>query len=201
MAASTQSTPQPRSLQAVRLLQSQTNPKNDFLTDPDSQAHVAHATMQAIDPQQASICNPPGSRLFIVCGRSVEGEKTGQGSLECPVIVDGASYKCFCAEATLQAAFAPFGTIQNIKLIKEKGVSRQTAAAAASRLTVTAACPRFQLVLADGRTCSHLLGRVVIMNHTARIRSLLGVPGANQPDPVLAISQQVDRNQFSAGAS
>ena len=30
----------------------------------------------------------------------------------------------FSAEATLQAAFTPFGTIQNIKLIKEKGVSR-----------------------------------------------------------------------------
>ena len=37
----------------------------------------------------------------------------------------------FLAEATLQAAFAPFGVIQNIKLIKEKGVSGQTAAAAA----------------------------------------------------------------------
>jgi hypothetical protein len=31
----------------------------------------------------------------------------------------------FFAEATLQAAFAAFGTIQNIKLIKEKGVSGQ----------------------------------------------------------------------------
>jgi hypothetical protein len=29
--------------------------------------------MQTIDPSTASICNPPGSRLFIVCGRAVEG--------------------------------------------------------------------------------------------------------------------------------
>jgi hypothetical protein len=30
---------------------------------------------------------------------------------------------CTAAEPTLQAAFEPFGHIQNIKLIKEKGVS------------------------------------------------------------------------------
>eukprot|EP00775_Hariotina_reticulata_P001542 gene1542-1881_t len=41
--------------------------------------------------------DPPGSRLFIVCGRSVE-------------------------EDTLKAAFQPYGNVQNIKLIKEKGV-------------------------------------------------------------------------------
>jgi hypothetical protein len=39
---------------------------------------MAHAPAPAItlahtDPQQASICQPPGSRLFIVCGRAVEG--------------------------------------------------------------------------------------------------------------------------------
>jgi hypothetical protein len=51
----------------------------------------------------------------------------------------------FCAEATLQAAFAPFGVIQNIKLIKEKGVSRKTAAAAARTLPVTAAWPCFHV--------------------------------------------------------
>ncbi len=38
-------------------------------------------------------------------------------------VEEGPSDVSFFAEATLQAAFAPFGVIQNIKLIKEKGVS------------------------------------------------------------------------------
>eukprot|EP00878_Enallax_costatus_P022075 GHUV01023407.1.p1 GENE.GHUV01023407.1~~GHUV01023407.1.p1 ORF type:complete len:188 (+),score=39.98 GHUV01023407.1:110-673(+) len=41
--------------------------------------------------------DPLGSRLFIVCGRSVE-------------------------EDTMKAAFLPYGNVQNIKLIKDKGV-------------------------------------------------------------------------------
>lgn len=50
--------------------------KNDSLTDPLTRLAHTRPKMQSIDPQQASICNPPGSRLFIVCGRSVEGENT-----------------------------------------------------------------------------------------------------------------------------
>jgi hypothetical protein len=99
----------------------------------------------SMDPQQASICNPPGSRLFIVCGRSVEGMWSFQRGAGHAVRVRGVSHMLFCAEATLQAAFAPFGVIQNIKLIKEKGVSSKTAAAAARTLPVTAAWPCFHV--------------------------------------------------------
>lgn len=53
------------------------------------------------------------------------------------------------AEATLQAAFAPFGMIQNIKLIKEKGVSGSAVAAAAKQPRVTAASPCFKLAAAQ----------------------------------------------------
>ncbi|GLI64607.1 hypothetical protein VaNZ11_007917 [Volvox africanus] len=45
-----------------------------------------------------SVDSPPGSRLFIVCGKNVEAE-------------------------TLQVAFRPFGTVQNVKVIREKGVA------------------------------------------------------------------------------
>jgi hypothetical protein len=47
------------------------------------------------------------------------------------LFAQGLSRTLVFAEATLQAAFAPFGTIQNIKLIKEKGVSGSAGAAAA----------------------------------------------------------------------
>ncbi|PNH11784.1 RNA-binding protein 45 [Tetrabaena socialis] len=45
-----------------------------------------------------SVDAPPGSRLFIVCGKNVEAE-------------------------TLQGAFRPFGNVQNVKVIREKGVA------------------------------------------------------------------------------
>eukprot|EP00198_Chlamydomonas_reinhardtii_P004749 XP_001694085.1 predicted protein [Chlamydomonas reinhardtii] len=46
----------------------------------------------------AEVDSPPGSRLFIVCGKNVEAE-------------------------TLQVAFRPFGNVQNVKVIREKGVA------------------------------------------------------------------------------
>lgn len=106
--------------------------------------------MHSLDPSVSSICNPPGSRLFIVCGRSVEGTLGFQPTAGLPVRANGASKICFFAESTLQAAFAPFGTIQNIKLIKEKGVSAQAGAAAAYWLTGTSLWPRFKRAAAQG---------------------------------------------------
>ncbi|GMH37093.1 hypothetical protein BSKO_04966 [Bryopsis sp. KO-2023] len=53
--------------------------------------------------------DPPGSRLFVVCGKSAKAE-------------------------VLQSAFEPFGTIQNVKVIRDKGVAYvkfDTASAAA----------------------------------------------------------------------
>ncbi|KAF8057626.1 svkA [Scenedesmus sp. PABB004] len=48
--------------------------------------------------QQDSSESPPGSRLFVVCGRAVE-------------------------EGVLSGAFAPYGNVQQVKLIKDKGVA------------------------------------------------------------------------------
>ncbi|KAG2484366.1 hypothetical protein HYH03_016783 [Edaphochlamys debaryana] len=45
-----------------------------------------------------AVDSPHGSRLFIVCGKNVEAE-------------------------TLQVAFRPFGNVQNVKVIREKGVA------------------------------------------------------------------------------
>ncbi|GFR49625.1 hypothetical protein Agub_g11697 [Astrephomene gubernaculifera] len=47
---------------------------------------------------EQSVDSPHGSRLFIVCGKNVEAE-------------------------TLQVAFRPFGNVQNVKVIREKGVA------------------------------------------------------------------------------
>eukprot|EP00877_Chromochloris_zofingiensis_P002877 jgi/Chrzof1/12590/Cz07g00060.t1 len=54
--------------------------------------------MQQAPGSGLSSDDPPGSRLFIVCGRSVEDE-------------------------VLKAAFRPYGNVQNVKVIREKGVA------------------------------------------------------------------------------
>ncbi|KAG1678862.1 hypothetical protein FOA52_003530 [Chlamydomonas sp. UWO 241] len=45
-----------------------------------------------------SVGDPPHSRLFIVCGRAIEGD-------------------------ALEEAFSPYGLVQNVKLVKDKGVA------------------------------------------------------------------------------
>lgn len=91
-------------------------------------------------------------------------------SLDASCAANRATDVCFPAEATLQAAFTPFGTIQNIKLIKEKGVSRSGGEPAACWLAGSTMGPRFARAVAqqgswlavDGRSVLPVASRVPV---------------------------------------
>jgi hypothetical protein len=67
----------------------------------------------------------PLSRLFIVCGRAVEVSRAGAGSLEGGAGVGPVRSLALPAagsqEETLRGAFAEYGDVQHVKVIKDKG--------------------------------------------------------------------------------
>lgn len=108
---------------------------------------------------------------------------------------------CFPAEATLQAAFAPFGTIQNIKLIKEKGVSRSGGQLAACWLAGSTMWPRFARAVAQQGSCLAVDGRSVLPVASRVPLRRLVAPTTTGRDPLLAPSlQQGDKWQVPAQA-
>lgn len=59
--------------------------------------------------------DPPQSRLFVVCGRAIE-----VGCLGIACWLNNANNALVQADA-LQSAFEPYGCLQNVKIVKEKG--------------------------------------------------------------------------------
>lgn len=77
--------------------------------------------------QQQGVDDPPGSRLFVVCGRAVEVRARCLQTGEPPWALLRPVPPC-TQEDVLRAAFVPHGNLQNVKLLKEKGGERGAAA-------------------------------------------------------------------------
>jgi hypothetical protein len=64
---------------------------------------------------------PAGSRLFIVCGKNVEVGWDLRAGADDGEPVCRRLAMCPAQAETLQVAFRPFGNVQNVKVIREKG--------------------------------------------------------------------------------